>query len=212
MTRIDVWSDVVCPWCYIGKRHLEQALAGLPDADDVEVVWHSYQLDPSAPVGGGGSVVASLAEKYGVGTAQVLVMQQRVTDAAAAAGLEYHLEHTRDGNSLDAHRVLHLAASRGLQAEVKERLFRAHFTEGASVFDHEELTRLAVEAGLDAEEVRGVLAGDAYADGVAADLAQARAYGISSVPFFVVDARLGVAGAQPPAVLRQAIEQARAQG
>jgi predicted DsbA family dithiol-disulfide isomerase len=205
--QVEIWSDVVCPWCYIGKRHFEEALASFAHRDEVEVTWRSFQLDPTAPVGDGGPTSEILAERYGVSGQRVAEMQARVTDVAAKAGLDYHLERTHSGSTLDAHQLLHLAHERGVQDAVKERLLRAYFTEGESLFDHETLVRLAADAGLDPEEAAHVLAEGTYADAVQADLALARSFGIRGVPFFVIDRALAVEGAQPAEVLRDALEQ-----
>jgi predicted DsbA family dithiol-disulfide isomerase len=213
--RVEVWSDVVCPWCYIGKRRLESALAQFDQADQVELVWRSFELDPTSPrsgeEGAGEDVATYLGRKYGGGRAAGLAMHQRVSDIAAQDGLDYHLDKARRANTIDAHRILHLALVEGGPAQqdaLKERLLSAYFTESEAIDDHETLTRLAVEAGLDEARVREVLAGSAFGADVAADVAQARAYGIGGVPFAVVDGRYGVSGAQPVEVFLQTLEQA----
>ncbi len=208
--RIDIWSDVVCPWCYVGKRRFERALAGFAHRDEVDVRWHSFELDPGA-VNAPGSHVQHLADKFGTDTASAQRMLDSMTETAAAEGLDFHFETVHNSNTFDAHRLLHLADARGVQAELKERLMQAHFTEGAAVGSPATLQRLAVEVGLDADEVASVLATDAYAEDVRADVAQAREYGISGVPFFVIDARYGVSGAQPAEALASALEQAWAE-
>lgn len=206
---IEIWSDVVCPWCYIGKRRVEQALerTGIP----AEVRFRSFQLDPTAPrpgePGHGESMRDVLGRKYGGNGAQ---MHQQVTDIAAGDGLEYHLDLTRNGNTGDAHRLLHLAVEHSLQQTLKERLMKAYFTEGRDVSDPEVLRTLATEAGLPADRVDAVLTTDAYAAEVAADIAQARAYGANGVPFTVVDGRYGVSGAQPLEVFEQTLRRAAA--
>lgn len=205
--RIDVWSDIVCPWCYIGKRRFERALSQFPQRDQVEVVWHSFQLDPSVTETDV-PLADLLAHKYGVSREQAKAMNDNVTQLAKAEGLDYHLEKARHGNTFDAHRLLHLAADRGRQPEVLERFLQGYFVEGEPVGDPEALTQLAVAAGLAEDDVREVLGGTAYADAVEADLAQARAYGINGVPFFVLDARLGVSGAQSSALFSDALAQA----
>lgn len=206
--EIEIWSDIVCPWCYIGKRRFEKALAQFPHRDAVTVTWRSFQLDPHARQQATVSLNQSLAEKYGVSVAEAERMNARVTSLAAGEGLEYRLDLARPGNTFDAHRLLHLAASKGLQGALKERLMRAYFTEGEAISDHETLARLAAGAGLDADEARATLAGDAYAEEVRADEARAAALGISGVPFFVIDARYGVSGAQPDEVFRTALQTA----
>ncbi len=206
--KIEIWSDVVCPWCYIGKVRFDRALAGFPHRGDVEVVYRSFELDPTIPRGETRDVVPDLAAKKGLSEEQVRRLMASVEDVAAQEGLEYHLAEARSGNTIDAHRVLHLAADRGVQAQVLDRLYRAHFTELRSIFDTASLVELAAEAGLDAAEVREVLGGDRYLDRVRGDEAVARSLGIAGVPFFVVDGAFGVSGAQPVEVLSQALEQA----
>jgi len=206
--KVEIWSDVVCPWCYIGKRRFEAALERFPHADAVELEWKSFELDPSAGPSGEGAYAERLAAKYGQSVAQAQGMLDGMTATAAAEGLDFHFELARPGNTFDAHRVLHLAKQRGVQDAVKERFDRATFSEGAPVSDHETLVGLAAEAGLDADETRGVLASDRYADAVRADEQQARTYGISGVPFFVVDGRYGVSGAQPAELIASVLEKA----
>lgn len=205
--KIDVWSDIVCPFCYIGKRRLEGALAGFAHRDQVEVVWHSFQLDPSAPAVSEESTATMLSRKYGISPAQVEQLHRRLEGQAAEAGLEYHLDRTRTGNTLDAHRLVHLAAGYDLADAAHERFMRAYFTEGEPVGDRATLARLAGEVGLPAERVAEVLDGDEFADAVLRDQAQARAYGATGVPFFVLADAVGVSGAQPPEVFAQALEQ-----
>ncbi|MFT4263271.1 MAG: DsbA family oxidoreductase [Nocardioides sp.] len=210
--RIEVWSDVVCPWCYIGKRRLETALSGFEHGDEVEVVWHSFQLDPTAPRDGGGETVAAhLAARYGMSEQQAHEMQQRVTDLAAAEGMTWNHHASPYVNTVDAHRLLHFAGHVGgpaLAAALKERLLEAYFVHARNVADHGVLAELAVAEGLDPQRVDDVLASDEFADEVAADRAQAQAYGATGVPFFVLDGRYGISGAQPTEVFAQAIAQA----
>ena len=215
LMTVEVWSDVVCPWCYIGKRRLEAALADFPHRDRVQVVWRSFELDPTAPRAGqdgaGEDVATYLGRKYGGGPEAGRAMNARVTEIAAEAGLDYHLDRARRANTVDAHRLLHLALAEGgpvVQDALKERLLRAHFTDAERVDDHEVLVRLATEAGLDEGRAREVLEGPAYAEEVRADVEQARAFGASGVPFTVVDRRYGVSGAQPVEVFAQALERA----
>ena len=209
--RVEIWSDVVCPWCYIGKRRFEQALAGFAAREQVEVVWRAFELDSSAPAERAGRYAENLAAKYGVPIAEAQRMIDTLTATAAAEGLELRFDIARPGNTFDAHRLLHLAGERGVSDAVKERLLRATFTEGEPIGDAETLVRLVAEAGLDADEARAVLAGDRYADEVRGDERQAQAYGITGVPFFVVDGRYGVSGAQPAEVLGQVLAQAWAE-
>ncbi|HET8616059.1 MAG TPA: DsbA family oxidoreductase [Actinomycetales bacterium] len=207
--KVEIWSDVVCPWCYIGKRRFEAALERFAHSDDVEVVWHSFELDPTTErTGTPGGSTERLAEKYGISLDEVRKMQQRVTDAAAGEGLDFQLDRAVPANTVDAHRVIHLAARHGLQGAMKERLLRAHFTEGESVGEADTLVRLAVEVGLDGDDVRSVLAGDELVDDVRRDEAEARALGITGVPFFVIDRTYGVSGAQPSELLLEALQTA----
>ena len=212
--RIEIWSDVVCPWCYIGKRRLESALERFEHADEVEVVFRSFELDPSAPEVGTESVLESLSRKYGVGVAEARQMMARVSRAASAEGLDFDYDDATHTATVDAHRLLHLALDVGgaaLQRELKEALLAAYFTRGESMGDRAVLRKLAVGVGLDSVAVEGVLDGTDYLDAVRADIAQARAYGVTGVPFFVVDQKYGIAGAQPADVLSQVLETAWAE-
>ena len=204
--RIEIWSDVVCPWCYLGKRRFETALSRFEHRDDVEVVWRSFELDPNAEPEPAGTPAERLAAKYGMSAEDIAASQARLTGLAAEEGLEYHLDRTRGGNSFDAHRLIQLGAERGVQDAVEERLMRAYFTETESIGDHETLVRLASEAGLDAAEARAVLASDDYADAVREDEELARRIGINGVPFFVFGRRYGVSGAQTAEVLLEALD------
>jgi predicted DsbA family dithiol-disulfide isomerase len=204
--RIDVWSDIVCPFCYIGKRHLEGALAEFGREDEVDVVWHSFQLDPSAPRVSEVSDAELVSRKMGATVAQVEAMQRRLEQQAAAVGLEYHLGHTRSGNTLDAHRLVHLAGQHGRADQAHERFMRAYFTEGEAIGDPETLRRLAVEIGLPETRVREVLDGTEFTDAVLADQERARGLGASGVPFFVFAGAVGVSGAQPHDVFLEALE------
>ncbi len=208
--KVEIWSDVVCPWCYIGKRRFEAALARFAHAAEVELVWRSFELDPGAPPSSEvqGTYAERLGRKYGVGTAQAQRMLDQMTMTAATEGLDFRFDLATGGSTFDAHRLLHHALARGRQDALKERLDRATFTEGLAVSDHEALTALAVEVGLDEAEVRAVLADGTHAEAVRADEAQAAAYGISGVPFFVVDGKYGVNGAQPAEQLLQVLETA----
>jgi predicted DsbA family dithiol-disulfide isomerase len=204
--QVEIFSDVVCPWCYIGKRRFEAALAAFPHAEDVTVTYRSFQLDPDAPARSTQSVEQHLAAKYGRTLEQAREMNQRVTDLAAGVGLDFRLEKAQRANTFDAHRLLHLADARGVQADLAERLLDAYFTRGAVVSDHAELTEFAVAAGLDRAEVGAVLAGDDFAEQVRADLALAGRFGISGVPFFVFDRTYGVSGAQETNVFSEVLE------
>jgi predicted DsbA family dithiol-disulfide isomerase len=209
--KVEIWSDVVCPWCYVGKRRFETALAQFEHRADVDVHWRAFELDPDAPAVREGDPVQGLADKYGMSRAQALAANARLTDMATAEGLEFHLDTARGGNTFDAHRLIHLAGEKGVQDAVKERFMRGYFTENEPVGDPETLTRLAVEAGLDETDVKTVLSSDQYAPDVTVDEQQAAAYGISGVPFFVVDGKYGVSGAQSPDVLLQTLRTAYAE-
>ena len=207
--RIDIWSDVVCPWCYVGKRRFERALAAFDARDEVQVVHRSFQLDPTRPKGQTQKRREMLMAKYRLTAAQVQGLDAQMEQTAAAEGLEYHLGDGVTGNTLDAHRLLHLAAERGRQDDALERFYRAYFTEGRSLFDRPSLTALAVEAGLDERDVHGVLDSDAYAAAVATDIREAQTLGANGVPFFVFDNRFGVSGAQASDVFSQVLARAR---
>jgi predicted DsbA family dithiol-disulfide isomerase len=206
--KVEIWSDVVCPWCYVGKRRFEQALAAFPHRDAVEVVWRSFELDPSAPAERSGPYPQHLAAKYGVDVDQAQQMIDGMTATAAADGLQLRFDRARGGNTFDAHRLIHLAAEAGLQEAVQERLMRAMFTEGEPIGDAEALVRLVAEVGVDAERARTVLAEGTYADAVRADEEEARQLRITGVPFFVVDRTYGVSGAQSAEILLQVLERA----
>jgi predicted DsbA family dithiol-disulfide isomerase len=206
---VEVWSDIVCPWCYIGKRRFERALERFEQRDEVEVVWRSFELDPRAPRTLDTGLTEMLASKYGVSHAQAAAMNARVTEEARKEGLDYRLDIARPGNTFDAHRLTHLAATVGLRAEAVERFMHAYFVEGAEIGDGETLVRLVAEAGVDAGSARAALAGDAFAAEVRADETRARALGVSGVPFFAFDERFGVSGAQPVEVLLGALREAR---
>jgi predicted DsbA family dithiol-disulfide isomerase len=206
--QVEIWSDIVCPWCYIGKRRFEAALARFAHRDQVAVVWRSFELDPYAPRQAAGSLDDHLARKLGASHAQAAAMNRHVSELAAGEGLDYQLDRAKPGNTFDAHRLIHLAAAHHLQAKAKERLLRAYFTEGRPIGDADTLAAIGVELGLDGVEVRAMLEGDAYADEVRVDQRRAAAYGIRGVPFVVLDERYGVSGAQPAAVFLEALEQA----
>ncbi len=204
---IEIWSDIACPWCYIGKRRLEAALERVAEPKSFDVVWRAFELDPGAPrIAGPTPYADRLARKYGTSRAGAQQMLDSITAAAAAEGLDFHFERAVAANTFEAHQVIHLAAARGLQDQVKERLLRGYFTEGEPVGDRESLARLAAEAGLDAGEVAAALEEQTYAGEVRADEEEAGRLGISGVPFFVLDRKYGVAGAQPPEQLRAALE------
>jgi predicted DsbA family dithiol-disulfide isomerase len=205
---VEIWSDVVCPWCYIGKRRFETALEGFAHADEVTVMWRSFELDPEAPKVAEGAYPERLAAKYGMTVERATQLGVEMTERATAEGLEFHLDRSRSGNTFDAHRLIHLAATYGHQAAAKERLFQAYFTDGEPISDPETLVRVVAEVGVDPDEARDVLQSDRFADDVREDELLASQLGIQGVPFFVLDRRYGVSGAQPPEVLVQALQRA----
>ncbi|WP_330238285.1 DsbA family oxidoreductase [Streptomyces sp. NBC_00525] len=207
--RVEIWSDIACPWCYIGKARFEKGLADFAHRDDVEVVHRSFELDPTRAKGDTEQVIGMLARKYGRTPDEARAMEANVAANAQAEGLGYRTEGRDHGNTFDIHRLLHLAKARGRQDELLTLAYRANFAEERSVFDDTVLLELAVEAGLDADEARAVLADpDAYAAEVRADEEEASALGANAVPFFVFDRRYGISGGQPAEVFTQALEQA----
>ncbi len=206
--HIEIWSDIACPWCYVGKRRLQTALEGFEHRDAISVTWRSFELDPGAPAQRQGDGATHLAEKYAVSRDEALAMQQRMTDVAASEGLAFRFDIARGGTTFDAHRVLHLAAAHGLQDAMKERVMRAYLCEGELISDHAVLRRLALEVGLAEQEVDDVLDGDRYAADVRSDERDATTLGIRSVPFFVVDRKVGASGAQPPEALLELLREA----
>ncbi|MDT7557456.1 MAG: hypothetical protein QOI68_1926 [Pseudonocardiales bacterium] len=207
--RVEVWSDVVCPWCYIGKRRLERALGSFEHAGEVEVVWRSFQLDPAFPKGVHRPTYEALMEKTGGSAAQVRAMTEQVKAVAAEEGLVYDFESSSMVNTFDAHRLAHLAQAHGLGAAMHERLMRAQLVEGATLADPETLVRLGEEVGVPAGEARRMLAGDEYATEVEEDISQARELGVSGVPFFVLDRAYGLSGAQPLETFLSALRRAQ---
>lgn len=204
--KVEIWSDVVCPWCYIGKRRFEDAVARFEHRDEVEVLWRAFELDPSGPRTRPGTHVGHLAAKYRTSVPEAQAMIDRVAAVAATVGLAFNLDIAQPGNTFDAHRLLHLALERGVQGALKERLMAATFNEGAAIGDPHVLVTLAVEAGLDPDEAAEVVKTDAFAADVRVDEQRAARLGISAVPFFVVNEKYGVSGAQPPEALLRLLE------
>ena len=199
--NVEIWSDIVCPWCYVGKRRFEAALASFEHRDEVRVTWRSFELDPQAPRVRDVDAATHLASKYGMTREEALARQQSLADTAAGDGLDLRFDLARGGNSFDGHRLLHLAEAHGRQDAMKERLMRAYFTEGRAIGEPEVLAGLAGEVGLAEDEARDVLGSDRYTDAVRVDESTAMNLGITAVPFFVVDRRMGAAGAHPPEAL-----------
>jgi predicted DsbA family dithiol-disulfide isomerase len=196
--KVEIFSDIVCPWCAIGKRRFEAALAQFEHADEVEVIWRSFELNPGAPRVSSGDSAALLAAKYGMTREQALQTYDKLTATAAEVGLDFRFDKSQHGNTFDAHRLLHFAQDQGVQGALKERLLIACFTEGEAIGDPETLVRLAAAVGLDPEGAAEVLASDRYADAVRADERDATELGVTGVPFFVVGGRFGIPGAQDP--------------
>jgi predicted DsbA family dithiol-disulfide isomerase len=206
--KVEIWSDVVCPWCAIGKRRFERALSQFDHADDVQVVLRSFELDPTAPRSRDTDLVGHLAAKYGMSREQAVASQDRLTEMAEIEGLEFHFDKARPGNTLDAHRLLHLAEDRGVQDALAQGLFTAYFRDGQAIGEPDVLRAIAVAAGLDGAEVDDVLASDRYVAEVRADEQEAQALGVTGVPFFVIDRRYGVSGAQSPDLLLELLDKA----
>jgi predicted DsbA family dithiol-disulfide isomerase len=204
--QVDIWSDLVCPWCYLGKRRFETALAVFAHGDKVDVVHRSFQLDPSIPKGATLRTRDMLMRKYRMTESQVIASQSRLEELAAVEGLEYHLAESHTGNTMDAHRLVHLGREQGIQDAVIERLFRAHFTENRSLFDQASLATLGGEAGL--RGVEDLLEGRQYEDAVIAEHEQANRLGANGVPFFVLGGRYGVSGAQSVEVFTDSLARA----
>jgi predicted DsbA family dithiol-disulfide isomerase len=205
--HVEIWSDIACPWCYIGKRRFEAALARFEHRDEVEVTWRAFELDPDAPPERIGDRAVRLAEKYGITVERARQMEQTVVDAAAAEGLDFRFGAARGGCTFDAHKLIDLAHDHGVQDEMKERLLRAYFTEGELVSDHETLVALAGEVGIAEDEVRLALSDESRAARIRDEEADARKLGITSVPTFVVDRALGASGAHPPDALLDLLRQ-----
>ncbi|MFF3417946.1 DsbA family oxidoreductase [Streptomyces sp. NPDC002698] len=208
--RVEIWSDIACPWCYVGKARFEKALDAFPHRDEVEVVHRSFELDPGRAKGDIQPVITMLTKKYGMSEAQAQAGEENLGTQATAEGLAYRTRDRDHGNTFDMHRLLHLAKARGRQDELIGLFYKANFAEERTVFgDDERLVELAVAAGLDDDETRRVLADPAaYADDVRADEREAAELGANGVPFFVLDRTYGVSGAQPAEVFAQALAQA----
>jgi predicted DsbA family dithiol-disulfide isomerase len=206
--QIEIWSDVICPWCYIGKRRFETALVGFAYKNDVQVIWRSFELAPNSPRQLPGTLEEMLAQKYHVSPQEAAAMNARVTEVAKGAGLEYQLSKARPGNTFDAHRLLHFAASRQLGDKATERIMHAYFSESLPISDPAALAKLAPEFGLPESAVLAMLKTDDYSKEVRADEARASGFGISGVPFFMFDEKFGVSGAQPVKAFSDALQKA----
>jgi predicted DsbA family dithiol-disulfide isomerase len=208
---VDIWSDIACPWCYIGKRKFEAALSAFPGSDKVNITYHSFELASDTPIDFYGSEIDFLAQHKGLPKDQVEQMLSHVTTIASEVGLDYRFDQLKHTNTLLAHELLHFAKSHGRQVEMKERLLKAYFTEGIHLGTVDNLVTLAGEIGLDPVEARAALESRSFGDDVQADIAQARAYGINGVPFFVVAGKYGISGAQSPETFMQVLQQVEAE-
>lgn len=206
--KVEIWSDIACPWCYIGERRFSRALGSFSHRDDVRIVWRSFELDPTAPRVQDLPQAELLARKYGVSLEQARGMDANMTAEARKEGLDFHFERVRVGNTFDAHRLIHFATANGRGEAMIERLFKAYLTDGEAIGDVNVLARLGDDVGLDATAVRTTLAGTDYSDAVRADEERARALGVSGVPFFAIDERYGISGAQAPELILDALRQA----
>ncbi len=206
--KVEIWSDIACPWCYIGKRRFEDALRHFEHAAEVRVVWRSFELDPTSPRVREGNATRALADKYGISLEQAMEFQARMTRAAASEALEFDFSVLRPGNTFDAHRLLHLAVDQDRGDTLHERLFAAYLCEGQAIGDRSVLARLAAEAGIDTKHAQDLLDSDDYGDRVRADEETAVALGITGVPFFVIDRTYGLSGAQPSEQILAALRQA----
>ncbi len=210
--RIEIWSDMACPWCFIGKRRFEAALKQFEGRDDVEIIWRSFELDSDAPASYGVSTVELLAKKYNITPERATLMNEHLTETAALDGLTYRLDIARPGNTFDAHRLAHYASAEGRGEAMMERLMVAYLAEGESMSDPETLVRLAQEMGLEPAGTREMLASNAFSDDVLRDEQRAFELGVNGVPFFVIEERFGISGAQPTDVLLNALQSIAASG
>jgi predicted DsbA family dithiol-disulfide isomerase len=203
--KIEIWSDVMCPFCYIGKRHFENAVENLPFKDSLEIEWKSFQLNPAYKNPGNEDLYTFLSASKGISLSQAREMTKQVTDMAANAGLLIDFDHNKPANTFDAHRLIHLAKKYHCQNEIEEKLFEAHFSLSKDIANHAELLSIAGEVGIDVEEAQQVLNSDAYADEVRKDINESKQLGIRGVPFFVIDRKYGISGAQPSKVFMDAL-------
>lgn len=204
--KIEIWSDVMCPFCYIGKRRIENALDQFPNKEHVEIEWKSFQLDPTTKSQPGKSTYDYLAERYGRDRQWSIEMHNNIVQQAKADGLEYNFDKAIIANSFDAHRLSHLAKKHGVGNALEELIFKAYFTEGKDVADHNTLIDLGISVGLDATEISAMLNSDLFADAVQKDIAEAQQIGVSGVPFFVMDRKYAVSGAQPLEVFTETLQ------
>jgi predicted DsbA family dithiol-disulfide isomerase len=204
--KVEIWSDVICPFCYIGKRRFENALQQFAHKDEIEIIWKSYQLDASIKTIPGKNINQYLAERKGISIEQAKQMNDHVTNMAKEVGLHYDFDKAIVANTFDAHRFVHLSAKYGLAHAAEERLFKAYFTEGKNIADHNILAQLGVELGIDANTIKQMLATGAYTYEVQQDINEAESLGLRGVPFFVLNSKYGVSGAQPEEVFLRSLE------
>ncbi|MFT3705879.1 MAG: DsbA family oxidoreductase [Agriterribacter sp.] len=205
--KVEIWSDIMCPFCYIGKRKFESALNGFDGAEHVEIEWHSFQLDPTIQTGHGKNLYQYLSERKGIPYQQSVEMHKQVTAMAKEAGLDYQFDKAVVANSFDAHRLIQFAKTKSLGDAAEERLFHAYFTEGKDFSNHDTLVELGKDIGLDADEITKVLSGNAYTKNVKDDIEEAAQIGVRGVPFFVFNRTFAVSGAQPSDVFSKALQQ-----
>ncbi len=206
--KIEIWSDIACPWCFVGKRRFESALANFPERDALEIVWRSFELDPNAPASQNAPHAELLANKYRMPVTKAEAMLETMTATGAADGITFRFDRAKSGNTFDTHRLAHFAAAHHKRDVMVERLFTAYFTDGDAMSDHDTLVRLATEVGLDADATRAMLTSDAFAADVRADEQRAQDFGITGVPFFAIDEKYAISGAQPSSVIANALAQA----
>lgn len=206
--RVEIWSDIGCPFCYIGKQNFEAGVKDFAGKDDLEVVYKSFRLDPTADKEPEGSMAELLAKKYDKSVKEAEIMNSQVADAAKAVGLEFNMDKVVPSNSMDAHRLVKLAEEEGKESEAMDHLYKAYFTDGANVADTEALVRIGTDIGLDADKIREMLASDQYKEHVITDQNEANQLGAQGVPFFVIDRKYGVSGAQPPQAFKEALTKA----
>lgn len=206
--QVEIWSDVVCPWCAIGRARFTKAVDGFAHRDAIEIVYRAFELDPNAPPAREGTMAEHLAAKYGLDVAEAERMNDHMVEVAATDGLQFRFDRARPGNTFDAHRLLCMALERGRQAELLDALFVGYFRDGLAVSDRDELAEAAVGVGLDATEVADLLAGDRHAETVRADELRAHQLGVTGVPFFLIEGRYAIPGAQPTERFTQGLERA----
>ncbi|AKG73138.1 DsbA family oxidoreductase [Salinicoccus halodurans] len=206
--KVEIWSDIGCPFCYIGKKNFEAGVSEFAGKDDLEVIYRSFQLDPTAKKEPDESMAELLAKKYNKSVKEAEIMNSQVADAAKAAGLDFNMEKVVPSNSMDAHRLVKLASEEGKEGEAMNRLYKAYFTDGLNVADTETLVQIGTEIGLDSDKIRAMLSDDLYKEKVIEDQNVANQLGAQGVPLFVINRKYGVSGAQPPEAFKEALTKA----